>query len=304
MTAHVICMGEAMVELSLDTANPDTAQVGFAGDTLNTAIYLKRSAPAMQVDYATKIGMDAFSERMLEMMRDEGLGTAHVLRDPEREPGLYAITTDAMGERSFTYWRSASAARRMLDAPALDMAAMSGADLLYLSAITLAILSPDAREHLLEWVRTYRAGGGRFAFDSNYRPRLWEDLGTAQDCIAAFWQMTDIALPSVDDEQALFGDTDETRVLARLGGWGITRGALKRGDKGPLPLDGTSAPTCPPVSQVVDSTAAGDSFNAGFLAAFLSGQTTTDACAAGHALASKVVQHRGALLPRQNEVSA
>ena len=160
------------------------------------------------------------------------------------------------------------------------------------------MLPADDRRRFLTWLQGYRARGGTVAFDSNYRPRLWPDIATAQNTVRQAWETCDIALPSVDDEMALYGDGSEDAVLTRLNGWGATSGALKCGAQGPRPLDGSPAPSLSPAPCVIDSTAAGDSFNAGYLAARLTGKSETDALAAGHALASKVVQHRGAILPR------
>lgn len=298
MRHDVICLGEVMVELSLNDATPDTAGIGFAGDTFNTSVYLKRSAPALSVAYATKLGKDKLSDRIVALMDREGLATDLVLRSPDRMPGLYAISTDAAGERSFLYWRDRAAVRTLFQSPALDLAGLAGTGTLYLSAITLAILAPDDRDRLFDGLAGLRDAGTKIAFDSNYRPALWPDETTAQDAIERAWRMTDIGLPSVDDEMALFGDADETAVIARLARWGVDDGALKRGAKGPIPLDGGSAPPCAPAPKVVDSTAAGDSFNGGYLAARLTGADRAEALRQGHELAALVVQHRGAIVPR------
>ncbi|NNF90526.1 MAG: sugar kinase [Boseongicola sp.] len=294
----VACLGEVMVELSLDDLSPDTARVGFAGDTFNTAVYLKRAAPALDVAYVTKLGEDRLSARIVSLMDDEAIDTTLVLKSPDRMPGLYAINTDAAGERSFLYWRENAAVRTLFQPPALNLTDLARFDVLYLSAISLAVLPERDRRALLDWLPGYRAGGGRFAFDSNYRPRLWPDPGTARATIEQAWRATDIGLPSVDDEIALFGDGDADAVIARLNNWGVTSGALKCGAAGPRPLDGTTPPPCPQAPKVVDSTAAGDSFNAGYLAARLTGATGTDAYFAGHDLASLVVQHRGAIVDK------
>ncbi|MAC76954.1 MAG: sugar kinase [Rhodobacteraceae bacterium] len=294
----VICMGEAMVELSLASAPGGRAAVGFAGDTLNTAIYLKREAPGLNVAYATRLGRDPLSDQMVAMMQDEGLECALIPRHDTRLPGLYAISTDEAGERSFFYWRDQSAAREMLGDGGLSFADLGRAKVLYLSAITLAILPAAHRQALLDWLPDYRAGGGVFAFDSNYRPRLWPDQATARAAVGSAWRQTDIGLPSVDDEMALFGDTSEGAVLDRLAGFGVTSGALKRGASGPLALDGSLSGPYAPASRVIDSTAAGDSFNAGYLGARLTGADEAKALMAGHALASRVVGVKGAILPR------
>lgn len=298
MPHDVICLGEVMVELSLNDATPGTAGIGFAGDTFNTCVYLKRSAPGLDIAYATKLGRDTLSDRIVALMEAEDLATDLVLRSPDRMPGLYAISTDAAGERSFLYWRDRAAVRTLFQPPALDLAALTGTGMVYLSAITLAILTQEDRDGLFSGLAVLRAGGTKIAFDSNYRPALWPDAATARKEIERAWRMTDIGVPSVDDEMALYGDADADAVISRLNAWGVTDGALKCGAKGPRSLDGRAAPPCEPAPKVIDSTAAGDSFNGGYLAARLKGRNGVAALEQGHALARLVVQHRGAIVPR------
>lgn len=297
---RVASIGECMVELTLPRADGEDSRVGFAGDTFNAAVYLKRSAPELQVAYVTALGADPLSARMIAAFEAEDLDTGLIERRADRVPGLYAISLDDNGERSFTYWRDSSAARTLFLPPAeVTPGSLRDFDLVYLSGITLAILAPEARAALAGFLEGYRRGGGRLAFDSNYRPRLWPDAATARRDIAAFWTMTDVGLPSLDDEMALFGDSGEAAVLARLAAAGIRRGALKRGAGGPLPIGEAAAlPTFPPADKVVDTTAAGDSFNGAYLAALLRGESEAACLAAGHALASEVIGHPGAIIPR------
>ncbi len=299
---RIACIGEAMIELSLGSGEGG-ARVGYAGDTLNMAIYLRRLLPAgYEVEYVSVVGMDALSERMLAFMRAEGVGTEYIRRHPDRVPGLYAITTDAAGERSFTYWRNASAARTLFeDDGGETFAALAGFDIVYYSAITLAILGPDQRQDFFTFIDRYRAAGGKVAFDSNYRPRLWEDAATARRVVEAAWRKCDVAFPSVDDEMALFGDADTEAVLARLEGWGVPYGALKRGGQGPLPIHVALAesPEYRLVKQVVDTTAAGDSFVGGFLSQYAQGADIGAALLAGHECAARVITFPGAIVPRE-----
>ena len=218
-------------------------------------------------------------------------------------PGLYAISTDKNGERSFSYWRENSAARLLFHGSGgPDFSALDDFDVVYMSAITLAILQPGTREALMGWIDEFRGRGGLFAFDSNYRPRLWESVETAREAVSLAWSLCDIGMPSVDDEMALFGDPDPDTALARLNASGIVTGALKRGAEGPVPINASSDPSIrfAPASNVVDTTAAGDSFNGAFLAAILSGRPLGESMLAGHDCASRVIGVRGAIIPKES----
>ena len=285
---RIACIGEAMIELSMDG---DQAHLAVAGDTLNTAIYLKRSLPEIAVDYVTCLGQDMFSNRIVEFIAANNLGHANIRRIADKSPGLYAINTAPDGERSFTYWRSDSAAQQMFSDA--DFRFLEQFDGLYLSGITLAILPQNLRLALLEWLQTAQV---QLIFDSNYRPYLWEDHATAHKIIAGFWQRADISLPSIDDEMEIFGQTEaqvEQRFLTQA-----KSGALKRGARGPLSLGTPVVAQYEPVTDVLDTTAAGDSFNGGYLGALLSGKGQAAALQAGHALAAQVVQYCGAIIPK------
>ncbi len=290
---RIACVGEAMVELTID--RPER-QIGFAGDTLNTAIYLARAlGDAGTVEFVTVLGKDALSDRMEDFIASEGVGVSRIRRDTNGKlPGIYSIAVDAAGERSFSYWRNQSAARTLF---ADGFAQLEGCDLIYLSGITLAILPPEVRAALLAHLSGH---GARIAFDSNYRPRLWEDQVTARATMETAWRITDIGLPSVDDEMALFGDADAAGVLARMHAFGVTEGALKQGAAGPLPLGEALSPdiTFPKASRVVDTTAAGDSFNGAYLGAKLAGHNEAECLMAAHNQAAEVIGHPGAIIPK------
>ena len=295
----IACIGEAMVEVALTGPN-GAAKVGFAGDVLNTAIYLRRALTAPhEVAFVSMIGRDSLSNQMAAFMEAEGISTAHLARHPTLVPGLYTIATDAVGERSFTYWRESSAARQMFVDPA-SIQSLLDFDLVYLSAITLAILPDKARDALFAVLAQLRSKGGQVVFDSNHRPRLWPDLATAQRVVERAWRGCDVGLPSLDDEMALFGDADAAQVQARLMGWGVRQGALKCAALGPVDLGAGWGKDVhfAPAPSVVDTTAAGDSFNGGYLGALVLGAAPLAAARAGHAFARAVVQQRGAIVPK------
>lgn len=297
----IACVGEAMIEMS-SVVMPGTCKLGVAGDALNTAIYLRRALPEPhEVHFISAVGQDPLSEQMLSYIEEEGVRTDHVGRSGSRGPGLYAISTDSAGERTFQYWRSNSAARTLFqDESQVGFDTLNRFDLVHVTAISMAILPAEIRQGFMAWAKSYRTLGGRISFDSNYRPALWEDAGTARRCVDDIWKICDIALPSLDDELAMFGDADKAAVLKRFETYKDCIGALKCGARGPVPINARidTGVHFPMTAAVVDTTAAGDSFAGGFLGAHLSGASLADAMATGHRFASDVIQHRGAIVPR------
>ncbi|MBR3370637.1 MAG: sugar kinase [Rhodobacteraceae bacterium] len=295
----ILSIGEAMVELS-QTGQPDQWRLGIAGDTLNTAWYLRRLLGTnWQVGYMSRVGQGDFSQRMLDFLTNEGIDATHVSRDPAREIGLYAISLKN-GERSFSYWRDTSAAKALADDPARLHGALAGCKIAYLSGITIAILAPAARETLWTALQDARSTGTQIIFDPNLRPRLWDSATTMRDSIEATAALADLVLPSFDDEATHFGDTDMQATIARYLSLGAGHVVVKNGG-GPMCFGGADGhgditdlvPETP-----VDTTSAGDSFNAGYLAAWLNGADCTTAIRAGHALSREVIGHRGALVPQ------
>lgn len=301
---RIASIGECMIELSESSDAAGRMQRTFGGDTLNTAVYLARSLKdhAAEVHYVTALGDDPFSEEMVTGWQAEGVQSRLVARLPGRLPGLYIIRTDSSGERSFHYWRSAAAARDMLrDGRAETLAlALAGFDLVYLSGITLGILDMESRERLFALLEALRRGGCRIAFDSNYRPRLWLDRAAAQQAMSRAHTLAAFALPTFDDEAALFGDADPAATARRLHALGVGEVVVKRGAEPCLISRQGSGQVEVPVDRPVrpvDTTAAGDSFNAAYLAARLTGAKPEAAAAAGHRLAAKVVAAQGAIVP-------
>lgn len=288
-----------MIELSQLDLVCGAARVGFAGDTLNTATYLARLGA--KVSYVTNLGKDAFSDRMVEVCQSEGIDTSLIGRHASRLPGIYSIETDPTGERSFRYWRDTSAARTLFSGIGATLADLAAFDVIYLSGITLAILPPQIRTALIDAAARLKTTGKKVVFDTNYRPRLWADEDAARSGFTAMWHATTLGLPSFDDEQTLHPGLTPNETVQRIAELGPSEIVLKNGAEGPLIWRNGlhSCPAFSPAAKVVDTSGAGDSFNAGYLAARLSGANPCTAAGAGHALATQVIAHHGAIIPRE-----
>jgi 2-dehydro-3-deoxygluconokinase len=298
--ARVVAIGEVMVEFARGEDGRYGLSVG--GDTFNAAVYLARAGVATA--YATALGDDAYSDAIVALAAAEGVETALMHRRPGRMPGLYTIETDPGGERRFAYWRDTSPARELFEAEdwGTTAAAIAGSGLAFLSGITLSLYSNTGLGRLLATLEALRARGGKVVFDGNFRPRGWKgDTARARMVYAEALKRTDIALPTFDDEVALWGDASPAATIARLQAFGIGEVAVKRGVEPCVVAAGGATEEVPIVTAVkpVDTTAAGDSFDAAYLAARLTGAAPAAAAAAGHRLAGHVVRHRGAIVPRE-----
>ena len=287
--------GEAMLEYH----SHGGSGLRFGGDTLNTAIHLARAGH--NVSYVTAVGTDSVSDAMVAAWAAEGIDTQYVLRHPTRHPGIYAIHLDAHGERSFLYWRDRSAAREMFNLPGMHEALehAASARLIYFSLISLAIAGGEGREKLLELAAARKRAGAAVAYDSNFRPALWPSLGIAETISQQAMGACTIGLPTNLDERALWrSEIRDDEIARRWLAAGCEVVAVKAGESGCILA---SAPLAEPqrlaaeVTEVVDSSGAGDAFNGGFLTAWLEELPLLEAVERGQTLARKTLAHQGAI---------
>lgn len=296
-----LSIGECMVELAPGGAAQEYAQ-GFAGDTFNTIWYLRRLRPDVGCAYMTCVGTDPMSDRFMSMVAAENIDDAPIYRRMDRTMGLYMIAIDN-GERSFSYWRDQSAARLLAENRQRLRSAMTSADLIYFSGITLAILPERSRSRLLECCAEARLGGATIAFDPNLRPALWDRPEDMRRWITKAAAVSDILLPSFEDEMVHFGDPTPADTLERYAAGGAETVIVKNaGDPVLYRWKGQEGTVTPPApSSVVDTTAAGDSFNAGLFAMLDTQASPADCIFAAAQVASRVIAGRGALVNIPNE---
>lgn len=296
MTRRIVSIGECMIEMS--GGEDRTYRLGYAGDTLNTAWYLRALlGKEWSVDYVTALGEDRYSGDIRAFLDQNRIGTGHIQTIPNRRPGLYMIHQEK-GDRHFTYWRDTSAAKLLADDKPALAKAVEGAELVYFSGITLAILAPRARGRLLGAIVKARDNGAKIAFDTNLRPALWSSQRVMAGVLTAAASLCDIVLPTHTDEAPLFGDKTIDDTADRYLELGVEEVVVKDGSNDALIATARErvrlAPA--PAEKVVDATGAGDSFNGAYLSARLEGASLKDAALAAHRTAGIVIGHKGALV--------
>ena len=287
----ICCAGEVMVELARQQ-HTAIYQQDFAGDSYNTAVYLARAG--LQVDYLTRLGDDAFSAEILRRLRDEGIGDRLIKLCTGRQPGLYLIDNDDNGERQFTYWREQSPAREMFD----DTLSLPGCGMFYLTGITLAV-TRSGIDNLIALLGELRQNGCTIVFDPNYRPQLWQDREEAQSFYRRVLPLCDIVLTALEDETALWDvdSVEASHLMHRQ--FELRELLIKTRDLTTHAFSGEQhfSQQATAVS-ALDTTGAGDSFNAGYLAARLQGESIEGAVSRAQRLSAVVVQQRGAIVAR------
>lgn len=296
MNGQLLAIGEAMIELAPD--NSGLLRQGFAGDTFNAAYYARKALPASwQVNYFTLLGQDAMSDAMLSFMAEKQIGTDHIGRHASRMPGLYMVHLNH-GERSFSYWRSQSAARLLAENKPALRKAIEASDIIVFSGITLAILEENGADNLLDILQELRDRDKIIAFDPNIRPRLWADHDHMRAQLIRGAKASNMVLPSFDDEASHFGDLTVADTIRRYQSYGLQRIIVKNGaDEIAVSFDDQSfSVKTVPVAQIIDTTGAGDSFNGSFLGHFARTNDVVVSVQFAAETAARTIQHYGALV--------
>lgn len=295
---RILVVGEPLVELLEGPAG--TICRGFGGDALNLAVYLARESPEVHVGLASAVGDDRDSDALLTLCRDEGVDDSHIRRMAGTGLGRYRVTVDRSGERAFEYQRSESPFRGALDDDdaLTDHAAV---DVLCFSGITVAVLHDAGRRNLFGFATAVRDSGGIVVYDPNHRPALWADGADAREWTMRIARNADVLLASGEDGRRLT-DADTALEIAQAFRAMGAREVVVTDGSGPCVVATEGALETVDAIQsgeVTDTTAAGDAFDAGYIAARLRDETPARSAAAGHALAATVVGHRGALAPKR-----
>jgi 2-dehydro-3-deoxygluconokinase len=297
--ARAICVGEVLIELK--RGGDGRFALSCGGDTFNTAVYLARAG--VDVAFATAIGDDSYSDSIVALAAAEGVASNLILRVAGRLPALSLAENGPSGERNVRYWRDGAPVHELFELPDWMRIAESlvSAKLIFFSGITLSLFSSGGLGRFLAVLEVARAQGAKVAFDGNFRPRGWKgDLPRTRTVFIETLKRVDIALPTFDDEAVLWGDPSPEATVVRLQAFGIGEIVVKNGPNSALVAasGGQEFVPVPEVVVPVDTTAAGDGFNAGYLAARLAGNEPAQAAGAAHRLAGNVIRHPGALLPR------
>jgi 2-dehydro-3-deoxygluconokinase len=288
----IVSLGECLVEFNREESG--AFHPGFAGDAFNALFYAARLGA--RTGFISSVGDDLFTPMIVEGIEREGIDTSRLLRVEGRRNGLYFIELDERGEYTFHFWRERSAATLTLLRQEIQELAsyISTARVLLITGVTLAVMGGEGRlKELLEMVK----GATAIAFDTNYRARLWSSPAAYRERFEEILPLIDILLPTRSDLEAIYPGEPIASVIERCAVAGPATIAMKCGADGCALRDGSALHIQPPPEPIepIDTTGAGDAFNAGFLTMLLRDEPLERCCAAGQRVAARALRVRGAI---------
>ncbi len=295
----IALLGEPLLELSKHNGS---YALGVAGDVLNTAVAI--AMMDVRTSLVTAVGKDDASSQVVDFSRKYDVNTDLVSRDENRQVGFYMINNDERGERTFSYWRSDSAAKNLFSDPLLlskKLKQLNAIDAVYFSGITLALMTPESLTVFCDWLKNFRSANKKVIFDNNYRPALWATSQAFLSACERVLALTDMFLPSLDDVMSSIGIFDRDAALEWVASMGVAENVISDGVNPIILIQNhqRSFVNVSPALKVVDTTGAGDGFNGGYISSRLKGADPLQAIELGMRISAEVVAHKGAILPEE-----
>jgi sugar/nucleoside kinase (ribokinase family) len=253
-------------------------RVGGAAAVTGAALARLGRAPLV----AGCVGNDVLGEVALEDVRRYGVETSHVVR-LEAATGV-SIAFEAPGrDRSFVIALGSLAS---FDASMVPPEALAAERVLLCGYFNLPALRGNATRDLLAAVR---AGGGTTLLDTGWDHEGWPTTTLRE--LRSLLPLVDVFLPNEGEASRLSGEADPAAAAAVLtrasGGWTVVK--LGAAGAAAVAADGRSRGVAAPAVEVVDTTGAGDAFNAGLLDAMAAGADPAEALDHAVLVASTVV---------------
>ena len=288
MTINVLCIGDVMLDV-IARINVSPQKINFGSDTAsristssggaagNVAAWLTRTDARSTI--ISHVGDDPAGAAIVSEF--DALGVAHGdLVIPGETSGVVVVLVDSSGERTMFPDKGANSSLTIADLPDL-----STFQAVYISGY--ALLNPLARDGVLAMIEKIKADGLPIYFDP-------ASVGSMKDVadkeLHKWFSLMDVLLLNEEESIYLTGSVDIERALDYLLDFSEVV-VIKRGSAGAIAktrgYDSISLPAV--ATNVVDTTGAGDSFAAGFIATFSKNRDLTAALQAGGELAAGCV---------------
>ena len=295
MKINVCSIGEAMIEIS-NIKNSFYNQ-SFAGDTLNFCNYLDKKK--LNAFFLSAIGKSEINQSLLDFVKSKNISTKYIKQINQFEIGLYLIKNKDNGEKQFFYWRDESAAKQYFNN--IDFLnlykELKNFDYIYFSGITLSIIHVSKLNNFIKLLKLLKMKKIKIVFDFNIRPSRWnkKNLNIFFDSVLKF---VDICFLSGEDMNYWKNKNNIKSYEQIVRKYKLKHSIFRKNAKFTYVFLNKTRYVFKNklLKTVVDTSGAGDGFNAAYLSNFIVNNDPVLALKAGSSLGSKIVMKKGAIV--------
>lgn len=290
----VITIGDAMVAMCPKEKGPilfcNTFERKIGGAELNVAIGCARLG--LKSGWISRVGQDDFGKHILKTVRGEGIDTSQIELVEGYQTSVYFREVMANGDSRSFYYREKSPTSTMT-AESLDENYFRNSKVLHITGVFPSI-NDNNKEILLKAVELAKKNNLLISFDPNIRLKMWTK-SQAREFINKFLSEVDILLVGDEEISILIDEEDTNEAIKKFHDMGIDKVVVKRGAKGAIGSDGSNIYDVAAIKPkaLIDTVGAGDGFAAGFLSAYLKGDSFEESIEFANAVGSLVVGIEG-----------
>tara|TARA_X000000368_G_C23000350_1_gene698672 strand:- start:650 stop:1546 length:897 start_codon:yes stop_codon:yes gene_type:complete len=295
MKIKICSIGECMIELSNSKKNLYSQSI--AGDTLNFLSYLENKI--FDTSYLTAIGTSEVSKRTLTFIKNKKIKLNLIFQINKHELGLYLIENSIRGEKIFYYWRDNSAARFFFNNHDITkyFTKLKKFDYIYFSGITLSLFESKKIDNFVILLNLLKKKNTKIVFDLNIRIRRWSKpkLNSYFSKILPF---VDILFCSGEDLKLWKGENNSKTFNNLIHKYDINHGIYRNNAKLNYSFykDKKYLIKNKIVHKVVDTSGAGDGYNAAYLSNFIKFNDVQKALKVASEIGTKIVMKKGAIV--------
>lgn len=280
----------------------------FGGAPMNTLVGAARLG--LSTGAVTAVGEDPFGQFLIEELKKNRVDTSHVsVKKGARTTMAFVANEPRTGERTFIFYRSPwvrGTADSMLSPEDIDLNYISNSSILHVSGFALS--QNPSRRTILDTVKHARKMGVKVSFDPTLRVDVWNSEKTIRRIYGQMLKLSDVATFSREEAEFIFGTDNPEKAAETALKYGVNVVGIKLGKDGALLETKLGKPLYVPAFHVeaVDTTGAGDGWNAGLLTGLLKGWDLKTCVTVANAVGALVVTKRGAItaLPYKDELNS
>jgi len=309
--SRVVAVGEIIVDFvstkPVPYAKARMFEKCFGGAPMNTAVGVSRLGVSAGV--ITAVGKDPFGDFLFEALRENKVDVSNVKRKEGKRTSITFVANEPItGERTFLFYRkpwTGETADSSLERDDIDPTYISRADLLHVSGFALS--QQPSRGAIFHAIGIARKSDVHVSFDPTLRSDVWDDEEILRKTYRKALRLSDIATFSREEAQFVLGTAEPDKAASKALKLGPRTVGIKLGSQGSFVKTANGKVIMKPAFSVksVDTTGAGDGWNAGFLIGICKGWDLEKSVTVANAVGGLVVTRRGAItaMPYRTELN-